>query len=117
MKRVKDLMQDLGFREGGSDSVKTAFIKNLCKSAYGTPPQQVDEKPTDQSNKSESQHEVDLKRSPRESNIKRATKQKAKPNSQQLAFDLGPESHSKNRDELRSNLPEAQPHLQKKISS
>lgn len=35
MRRVGDLMKELGFREGASDEVKIAFIKNLIRSAYG----------------------------------------------------------------------------------
>lgn len=35
MRRVRDLMQQLGFREEGSDRVKQAFVKNLYRSAYG----------------------------------------------------------------------------------
>jgi hypothetical protein len=35
MRKVGDLMKDLGFREDASDEVKKAFIKNLIRSAYG----------------------------------------------------------------------------------
>lgn len=35
MRKVRDLMGELGFREDGSDEVKKAFIKNLIRSAYG----------------------------------------------------------------------------------
>lgn len=35
MRKVGDLMKDLGFREDASDEVKVAFIKNLVRSAYG----------------------------------------------------------------------------------
>lgn len=32
MRKVGDIMKELGFREDGSDSVKKAFIRNLIKS-------------------------------------------------------------------------------------
>jgi hypothetical protein len=35
MRKMGDLMKDLGFREDASDDVKIAFIKNLAKAAYG----------------------------------------------------------------------------------
>jgi hypothetical protein len=35
MRKVGDLMKELGFREDGSDEVKKAFIKNLLRAAYG----------------------------------------------------------------------------------
>lgn len=35
MKKVGELMKDLGFNPNGSDSVKEAFVKNLIKAAYG----------------------------------------------------------------------------------
>ena len=35
MKKVGDLMAELGFREEGSDGVKRAFIENLVRSAGG----------------------------------------------------------------------------------
>ncbi len=35
MKKMGDLMQDMGFRKDAPDSVKEAFIKHLIKSAYG----------------------------------------------------------------------------------
>lgn len=35
MRKMGELMKDLGFREEASDEVKEAFIKNLIKSAYG----------------------------------------------------------------------------------
>lgn len=35
MKKVGELMKDLGFREGASEEVAKAFIKNLIKQAYG----------------------------------------------------------------------------------
>ena len=38
MKKVGDLMAELGFREDGSDSVKRAFVENLMKAAYGPQP-------------------------------------------------------------------------------
>ncbi len=43
MDRVDSIMERLGFREDGDDSVKAAFVKNLIKQAYGVdvkiPPQ------------------------------------------------------------------------------
>lgn len=35
MKKINELMKDLGFNPKGSDSVKEAFIKNLIKASYG----------------------------------------------------------------------------------
>lgn len=35
MKKVGDLMAELGFNKNAPDSVKEAFIKNLIRSAYG----------------------------------------------------------------------------------
>ena len=35
MRKVSDLMLDLGFREDSAQSTKEAFIKNLMKAAYG----------------------------------------------------------------------------------
>ena len=35
MKKVGDLMAELGFRAEGSDSVKRAFIENLVRAAGG----------------------------------------------------------------------------------
>lgn len=35
MDKVKDIMEKLGFREDGSDSVKAAFLQNLIYQAYG----------------------------------------------------------------------------------
>lgn len=35
MRKIDDLMKDLGFREDASDEVKIAFIKNLARAAYG----------------------------------------------------------------------------------
>ena len=35
MKKINELMKDLGFNPNGSDSVKEAFIKNLIKASTG----------------------------------------------------------------------------------
>lgn len=35
MKKINELMKDLGFNPNGSDAVKEAFIKNLIKASYG----------------------------------------------------------------------------------
>ena len=35
MQSMKELMEELGFREGSSQTVQEAFIKNLIRSAYG----------------------------------------------------------------------------------
>ena len=35
MKKIGDLMQEMGFRKDAPDSVKEAFIKHLIKSATG----------------------------------------------------------------------------------
>lgn len=52
MKRVSEIMQELGFRPDARESVKAAFLKNLFKQAYNIdvviPPQYQDEAPTEQ---------------------------------------------------------------------
>lgn len=35
MRRVGDLMQELGFRKDAPESVQKAFVKNLVRAAYG----------------------------------------------------------------------------------
>lgn len=35
MKKINELMKELGFNEKGSDAVKEAFIKNLIKASTG----------------------------------------------------------------------------------
>lgn len=35
MKKIGDIMKEMGFREDASNSVKEAFIKNLIRNAYG----------------------------------------------------------------------------------
>lgn len=48
MRKIGDLMKELGFREDASDDVKIAFIKNLARSAYGVElpsPQKAKKKP------------------------------------------------------------------------
>ncbi|MFN7454009.1 MAG: hypothetical protein ACK5RO_05050 [Pseudobdellovibrionaceae bacterium] len=35
MKKIGDIMSELGFKEDAPRSVKEAFIKNLIKAAYG----------------------------------------------------------------------------------
>lgn len=35
MKKVGDMMKDLGFKEGASEETTKAFIKNLIRQAYG----------------------------------------------------------------------------------
>lgn len=35
MKKISELMKELGFNEKGSDAVKEAFIKNLIKASTG----------------------------------------------------------------------------------
>ena len=35
MKKINQLMKELGFNEKGSDAVKEAFIKNLIKASTG----------------------------------------------------------------------------------
>ncbi len=35
MKKIGDLMKEIGFNHHGSDAVKEAFVKNLIKQAYG----------------------------------------------------------------------------------
>lgn len=35
MKKISELMKELGFNENGSDAVKEAFIKNLIKVSVG----------------------------------------------------------------------------------
>lgn len=43
MKKVSEIMDDLGFRPEGSDAVKKAFIKNLIKQAQESTPRNHDE--------------------------------------------------------------------------
>ena len=73
MKKVGDMMKELGFREGASEEVTKAFIKNLIRQAYGA---EVKEAFT-QANPS-----------PAKSPAK--TKQASEQIPAQLAFDLGP---------------------------
>lgn len=35
MKRIGDIMKDLGFKEGAPEGVQKAFIKNAIREAYG----------------------------------------------------------------------------------
>ena len=65
MKKVGELMKEIGFREGASEEVAKAFIKNLIRQAYG----------------------VEVKEAFAAANPP-ASKGPAKP--EQLAFDLGP---------------------------
>lgn len=65
MKKVGDMMKELGFRDGASEEVTKAFIKNLIRQAYG----------------------VEVKEAFTAANPSPA-KGPAKP--EQLAFDLGP---------------------------
>ena len=44
MKKLGDLMKEIGFNPKGSDAVKEAFVKNLIKQAYGTHVQTPSEK-------------------------------------------------------------------------
>jgi hypothetical protein len=44
MKKIGDLMQEMGFRKDAPDSVKEAFIKHLIKSATGVEVQTPSEK-------------------------------------------------------------------------
>lgn len=46
MKKIGDIMKEMGFREDASNSVKEAFIKNLIKSAYGVDVETPSEKRT-----------------------------------------------------------------------
>lgn len=64
MKKVGDMMKELGFREGANEEVTKAFIKNLIKQAYG----------------------VEVKENFARENP--SAKSPAKP--EQLTFDLGP---------------------------
>ncbi len=49
MKKMGELMQEMGFRKDAPDSVKEAFIKHLIKSAYGVDVQTPSEKKMAQS--------------------------------------------------------------------
>ena len=44
MKKIGDLMKEIGFNPRGSDAVKEAFVKNLIKQAYGVHVQSPTEK-------------------------------------------------------------------------
>lgn len=46
MKKIGDIMKEMGFREDASNSVKEAFIKNLIRSAYGVDVETPSEKRT-----------------------------------------------------------------------
>ena len=35
MKKVNEIMESLGFKDGADDSVKAAFVQNLIYQAYG----------------------------------------------------------------------------------
>jgi hypothetical protein len=59
MKKVSEIMQELGFRPEGSDAVKKAFVKNLIREAqraeFSRPKDEAKEnKPGD-----DSKHDVD----------------------------------------------------------
>lgn len=41
MKKMAELLEELGFRPGGSDAVKKAFVKNLIKQAQSLEPIQT----------------------------------------------------------------------------
>lgn len=44
MKKIDELMKEIGFNAHGSDAVKEAFVKNLVKQAYGVHVQTPTEK-------------------------------------------------------------------------
>lgn len=44
MKKIGDLMKEIGFNQNGSDAVKEAFIKHLIKASTGTQVQTPTEK-------------------------------------------------------------------------
>ena len=41
MRRIGDIMQELGFREGASERTAEAFVKNLVRSACGAEVKQI----------------------------------------------------------------------------
>ncbi|MBX2995608.1 MAG: hypothetical protein KF681_12325 [Bdellovibrionaceae bacterium] len=51
MKKVGDLMKDMGFREDAPQSLKEAFIKNLIKAATGAEVQTPSEKNAERTKK------------------------------------------------------------------
>ena len=44
MKKIADIMKEIGFNKHGSDAVKEAFVKNLIKQAHGINVQTPSEK-------------------------------------------------------------------------
>lgn len=53
MEKVKNIMAQLGFRDGADDSVKAAFIQNLIFQAYGVKvdvPEKYQQKDPEKSN-------------------------------------------------------------------
>lgn len=44
MKKIADIMKEIGFNKHGSDAVKEAFVKNLIKQSYGINVQTPSEK-------------------------------------------------------------------------
>jgi hypothetical protein len=44
MKKIGEIMDELGFNKNAPDSVKEAFLKNLIRSAYGVDVQTPTEK-------------------------------------------------------------------------
>ena len=41
MRRVGEIMEDLGFRQDAPESLKKAFVKNLIRAAYGAEVQDI----------------------------------------------------------------------------
>jgi hypothetical protein len=78
MKKVGDLMKEMGFREDASDGAKEAFIKHLIKAVAGT--------------------DIETPTEKRRRLAKEWTKEKTKSvdtEPQQLSFQIEPSSNSK----------------------
>jgi hypothetical protein len=94
MRKLGDLMKDLGFREEGSDEVKEAFIKNLIRAAYGTDVSRVDRASRPPKGKAKIEARSAAHANSHRRNAKRAST-KSSPGTgkvgEQLTFDLGVE--------------------------
>ena len=87
MKKVGELMKELGFKEGASEQVQKAFIKNLIRQAYGVEVREPIETP-------QKTFEIKSNLAKAQSNIEKRTRAKSSgpASSEQLSFDLGPTS-------------------------
>lgn len=88
MKKIGDIMEEMGFRNDASDSVKEAFLKHLIKSATGV----TVETPSERRWKKSTHSKSAKKKNPT------ASKQKENSEPKQLAFDFYQDlSHKKDK--------------------